>query len=75
MYIQLCLQVNFLSSAETVVQKCSVKKVFLEILQNAQGKHLCQSLFLIKLKVWGTGDEHLWTTASQAVILKKIYFE
>ena len=28
---------------EAVVQRCSLKKVFLEILQ---GKHLCQGLFL-----------------------------
>ena len=29
---------------EAVVQRCSVKKVFLEISQNSQEKHLCQSL-------------------------------
>ena len=31
---------------EAIVQSCSVKKVFLEISQNAQEKHLGQSLFL-----------------------------
>ena len=34
--------------AEAVVQKCSVKKVFLEILQNLQ-ENTCQSLFLNKV--------------------------
>ena len=31
-------------------RRCSVRKVFLEILQNSSGKHLCESLFLIKLQ-------------------------
>ena len=35
-------------STETVIQRCSVKKVFLEILQNSQ-KHLCQTLFFNKV--------------------------
>ena len=34
------------ASPEAVVQRCSVKKVFLEISQNSQ-KHLCQSLFFV----------------------------
>ena len=33
---------------EEVVQKCSIKKVFLKILQNSQGNPLCQSLFFNK---------------------------
>ena len=33
---------------EAVVQRCSVK-MFLEILQNSQGKHMCQGLFLNKV--------------------------
>ena len=36
------------SVAEAVIQGCSVKKVFLEILQNSQGKHLCHNLFFNK---------------------------
>ena len=37
-------------STEAVVQRCSVKKVFLKILQNSQGnKHLCQNLFFNKI--------------------------
>ena len=40
-----------LSLTEAVVQRCSVKKVFLEISQKFTGKHLCQSLsFLLKLQ-------------------------
>ena len=36
--------------AEAVARKCSVEKVFLEILQNSQaGKHLCQSFFFNKV--------------------------
>ena len=34
---------------ETVAQRCSVKKVFLEILQNSQ-ENTCQSLFLNKVE-------------------------
>ena len=44
----------FLIITVWVVQKqsrrCSVKKVFLEISFKFTGKHLCQSLFLIKLQ-------------------------
>ena len=35
--------------AEAVGQKCSVKKVFLEVSPNSQKKHLCQSLFFNKV--------------------------
>ena len=34
---------------EPVIQKSSVKKVFLQISQKFTGKHLCQSLFLNKV--------------------------
>ena len=30
---------------EAVAERCSLKKVFLEISQNSQEKHMCQSLF------------------------------
>ena len=42
---------NIIRDVEAVVQKCSVKKMLLKISQNS-GKHLCQSLFLIKLQAW-----------------------
>ena len=38
---------------EAVVKRCSVKKVFLEILQKFTGKDLCQCLFLVKLQASG----------------------
>ena len=34
---------------EAVAQRCSVKKVFLEISQKFTGKHLCQSFFFNKV--------------------------
>ena len=34
---------------EAVAQRCSVKKMFLEILAKFTGKHLCQSLFFNKV--------------------------
>ena len=34
---------------EAVARRCSVKKMFLEISQNSQEKHLCKSLFLNKV--------------------------
>ena len=48
---------------QAVVQRCSVKKVFLEISQNFTGKHLCQNIFfnevaglrpatLLKKRLW-----------------------
>ena len=38
---------------EAVVQKCSVKKVFLETLQNSQENTCARVSFLIKLQTWG----------------------
>ena len=47
-----CLIKIFLSERpEAVVQRCSVKKLFLEISQNSQEN--TQSLFLVKLQAWG----------------------
>ena len=34
---------------EAVARRCSVEKVFLEISQNSQEKHMCQSLFFNKV--------------------------
>ena len=42
-----------LNSWEAVVRKCSVKKVFLEILQKSQEKSFVRACFLIKLQVSG----------------------
>ena len=37
---------------EAVVQRCSVKKVFLEISQNSQENTCTMVSFLIKLQAW-----------------------
>ena len=43
---------SILKQPEPVVQRCSVKKVFLEISRNSQ-RNTCASVsFLIKLKLW-----------------------
>ena len=39
----------FSINREAVVRRCSVEKVFLEISQNAKGKHLCQGLVFNKV--------------------------
>ena len=39
---------------EALHQRCSVKKVFLEISQDSQEKHLCQSLFFNKDSIMAT---------------------
>ena len=39
-----------LNCAEIVIQKCSVQNLLLKILVKFTGKHLCPSLFLIKLQ-------------------------
>ena len=44
--------------SEAVVQRCSVKKVFIQISQSSQEKQLCQSLFFNK--VTGLGHQHFW---------------
>ena len=38
------------SNEEPVAQRCSMKKVFLEISQNSQGNTCARVLFLIKLQ-------------------------
>ena len=44
-----CKGCIFLKRTEVVAQKCSVKKVFLEISQNSLEKQVCQSLFFNKV--------------------------
>ena len=41
---------RFISNLEVVAHRCSVKKVFLEILQNSQGNVWARVSFLIKLQ-------------------------
>ena len=41
---------RFISNLEVVAHRCSVKKVFLEILQNSQGNVCARVSFLIKLQ-------------------------
>ena len=41
---------------EVVAQRCSVKKVFLEILQNLQENTCARASLLIKLQAFGTGE-------------------
>ena len=43
----------YLVLLEAVVQRCSAKKVFLEILQNSQENACARVTFLIKLQAWG----------------------
>ena len=41
---------RFISNLEVVAHRCSVKKVFLEVLQNSQGNVCARVSFLIKLQ-------------------------
>ena len=41
-------------------QRCSMKKVFLEISQNFKRKHLCQSIFFNKVTGLGLLKRRLW---------------
>ena len=55
---------------EAVAQRCSMKKVLLEILQNSQENTCARASFLIKLQACSLFlrtpflTEHLWATAS-----------
>ena len=46
------------TNSEAVIQRCSVKKMFIEISQNSQGNTCARVSFLIKLQAWNTGN--LW---------------
>ena len=56
--------VNFLSIlflSEEIIWKCSVEKVFLEILQYSEGNTSAKVSFLIELQALGTGTGvYLW---------------
>ena len=59
--------------------RCSVKKGVLKNCANSTGKHLCWSLFLIKLQVFKNTyfEEHLWTTACKKInicLIVKVLF-
>ena len=43
---------EFLKASEAASRRCSVKKVFLEILQNSQENTYARVSFLIKLQTW-----------------------
>ena len=50
LYINMNLKSYFKQNSEAVVQRCSVKKVFLEISQNSQENTCARVSFLIKLQ-------------------------
>ena len=59
--------------------RCSVKKGVLKNCADFTGKHLCWSLFLIKLQVFKYTyfEEHLWTTACKKInicLIVKVIF-
>ena len=61
---------NTLQTPEAIAQRCSVKKVFLEILQNSQENTYARVSFLIKLQVWDRTrflTEDLWPTPSETL--------
>ena len=57
------VNISFYFTSETVDQRCSVKKVFLEILQNSP-ENICKvnkaSKVLVKLQAWGTSGTTPW---------------
>ena len=46
-------EINIWIALEAIVQRCSVKKVFLGISQNSQENTCARVSFLIKLQAWG----------------------
>ena len=56
---------------EAVAQRCSVKKVFLEISQNSQENTCARVSFLIKLQAWPATflTEHLWWLLLRILLL------
>ena len=69
-----------LPEAEAVVRRCSVEKVFLEMLQNSQENTCAGVSFLIKLQTSGEifkntfFTEHLVTTGSDEGVLQVVLF-
>ena len=52
-YNEVAILMNISEFAEAVVQRCSAKKVFLEISQNSQENTCARVSFLIKLQASG----------------------
>ena len=52
-YNEVAILMNISEFAEAVVQRCSAKKVFLEISQNSQENTCAKISFLIKLQALG----------------------
>ena len=52
-YNEVAILMNISEFAEAVVQRCSAKKVFLEISQNSQDNTCAKISFLIKLQALG----------------------
>ena len=55
-----------MASPEAVVQRCSAKKMLLNITQNSQ-ENYCEFCEIFKNTYF---EEHLWTTASASQILQ-----
>ena len=62
-----CVGASFCRSSHP---RCSIRKGLLINFAKFTEKHLCQSLFLIKLQASTFFTEHLWATAS---VFKKVY--
>ena len=63
-----------LDLSEAVVQRCSVKKVLLEISQNSQESTCARVFFVIKLQAWASGTgAFLWILRSfhERLLLQK----
>ena len=69
-------------NTEAVVRRCSVKEVFLKILQKFKGKHLCESLSfnkvaclrpatLLKKKLWHRSFPVNFAKFLRALVLKE----
>ena len=54
-----CKGMQFSIYTKAVAQKCSVKKVFLEISQNSQESTCARVSFLVKLQAWGLRPKSL----------------
>ena len=59
------INLSNLFSSQAVAQRCSVKKVFLEISQNSQESTCARLSFLVMLQAWGLG---------RATLLKKRFW-
>ena len=60
---------QIVSNTEEVVQRCSAKKVFLEISQNSQQSTCARVSFLIKLQAW-----HMCFPVNFVKFLRKPFF-